>query len=301
VQPGLSQVRQRISQSLDSQPELALILDSSGNPSSRMKARFLTRVNDGMKIHVTTALGPGVLISVAGEIVTSAGRAPVLGYYRVRSCTPVAAGTYHAELYPEPVTKEPPPPQQSATPDPDVDCYETLQVSRQADIETIHRIFHVLAQRYHPDNTQTGNEERFRQLVRAHDVLSDPERRAAHDVHLADEDKGRIKLFDALQSSQGVPAEIRKRQAILRLLYTKRLMNPHQPEMRGREFVEMLGCPLEHLEFSIWYLKENHLILRADNNKFEITCQGVEAFEAEETSFSKKPVLKLTAPASVPA
>ncbi|MGH9593194.1 MAG: J domain-containing protein [Bryobacteraceae bacterium] len=300
MQPVLAQVRQRITQSLDAQPELTLILDSNGGPSSRLKARFLAGVGDGMKIRVTTALGSGVLVSVAGEIVTSAGRAPVLGYYRVRACTPQSAGTYHAELYPEPVAKEPPP-SQPATKDLDLDCYEVLQVSRQAEIETIHRIFHVLAQRYHPDNSKSGDEERFRQLVHAHAVLTDPERRAAHDVRLADEDKGRMKLFDALQASQGVPAEIRKRQAILRLLYTKRLTNPHQPEMRGRDFVEMLGCPLEHLEFSIWFLRENKLILRADNNKFEITCQGVEAFEAEETSFSKKPVLKLTAPASVPA
>ncbi len=209
-------------------------------------------------------------------------------------------GAYHVELFPEPVTQEPPP-RQTPTPDPDLDCYELLQVSRQADIETIHRIFHVLAQRYHPDNTKTGDEDKFRQLVQAHAVLSDPELRAAHDVRLAEEDKGRLKLFDALQSSQGVPAEIRKRQAILRLLYTKRLTDPHRPEMRGRDFVEMLGCPLEHLEFSIWFLKENKLILRADNNKFEITVHGVEAFEAEEASFAKKPVLKLTAPASVSA
>ena len=301
MQTGLSQVRQRITQSLDAQPELTVILDASGSPSSRLKARFLATVNDGMRIRISTALGTGVLVSVAGEIVTPTGRSPVLGYYRIRGCTPVSAGTYHAEVYPEPVAKEPPPKTAAAPKEMDLDYYEVLQVSRQADTDTIHRIFHVLAQRYHPDNAKTGNEEQFRQLVHAHAVLSDPELRAAHDVQLADEDKSRIRLFDSLQSSQGVPAEIRKRQAILRLLYTKRLTNPHQPEMRGRDFVELLGCPLEHLEFSIWYLKENRLIVRSDNNKFEITCQGVEVFEAEEASFSKKPVLKLTAPASVSA
>jgi hypothetical protein len=298
VQPGLAQ---RITQSLDAQPELTIILDASGSPSSRLRARLLARAGDGMKIRITTALGSGVLVSVAGEIVTSAGREPLLGYYRIRSCVPVSAGTYNVELSPEPVTQEPPHRQPAPGTDQDMDCYELLQVSRQADIETIHRIFHVLAQRYHPDNTKTGNEEKFRQLVQAHSVLTDPERRAAHDVQLADGDKGRMKLFDAIQTSQGVPAEIRKRQAILRLLYTKRLTEPHQPLMRGRDFVELLGCPMEHLEFCLWYLKENKLILRGDNNKFEITCLGVEAFEAEEVNFARKPVLKLTAPASASA
>jgi len=300
VQTGLAQVRQRITQSLDAQPELTIILDASGNESSRLKARFLARVGDGMKIRLTTTLGPGTLVSVAGEIVTPAGRSPLLGYYRIRSCSPAGIGMYHAEVYPEPVTKEPPP-QQPVQRDADLDCYEVLQVSRQADLDTIHRIFHVLAQRYHPDNSKTGDEEKFRELVQAHAILSDPERRAAHDVRIAEEDKGRTKLVDALQGTQGVVAEIRKRQAILRMLYTKRLTNPHQPDMRGRDFVELLGCPLEHLEFSIWFLRENRLITRSDNNKFEITCQGVEAFEAEEANFAKKPVLKLTAPASVSA
>jgi hypothetical protein len=107
----------------------------------------------------------------------------------------------------------------------------------------------------------------------------------------------RFKIFDNLQSTQGVQAEIRKRQGILRLLYTKRLTDPHQPAMRARDFAEMLACPLEHLEFSLWFLKENKLITRSDNNHFEITWQGVTAFESEETTFGRKTLVQLPAPA----
>ena len=70
--------------------------------------------------------------------------------------------------------------------------------------------------------------------------------------------------------------------------------------MRGREFAEMLGCPREHLEFSLWFLKERKLITRADNNQFEITSQGVEAFEAEEATCPKTH-LTLPAPAQASA
>jgi curved DNA-binding protein CbpA len=156
-------------------------------------------------------------------------------------------------------------------------------------------VFHVLAQRYHPDNGATGSQDRFRQVVEAHAVLCDATRRAAYDVRLAGEDKTRLKIFDSLQSTQGVQAELRKRQGILRLLYSKRLTDPHQPAMRGREFAEILGCPIEHLEFSFWFLREIKLISRADNNQYEITCHGVAAFEAEDATFSQKPVLTLPA------
>ena len=298
MQSGLAQAQHRIRESLGAQPELTIILDASGNPSSRLRGRFLEKTGSGMGVQLTTALGSGMVVSVAGQIETEAGTEPVLGKFRIGSCKLAGIGKYHAELFPE-LDAEESAGQGSAHQDAgeDLDYYEVLQVSRHADTDTIRRVFHVLAQRYHPDNKVTGNEERFRQVVEANAVLSDPERRAAHDVYLANEDKIRFKIFDNLQSTQGVQAEIRKRQGILRLLYAKRLTDPHQPAMRGRDFAEMLGCPLEHLEFSLWFLKENKLITRSDNNHFEITWQGVTAFETEETTFGRKTLVQLPAPA----
>ena len=291
----------RIRETLDSQPELTVILDATGNPSSRLRARFLGHEGEEMKVQVAMALGQGVVVSVAGEIETDQGRIPVLGQYQVHFCKPAGIGVYHAVLASAPAPKEEPSQEkQRATAVEDLDYYELLQVSRLADTDTIHRIFHVLAQRYHPDNRETGNEDKFRQLAEAHAVLCDPQKRAAYDVRLAAEDKVRFKIFDSLQSTQGVQAEIRKRQGILRLLYTKRLTDPYQPSMRGRDFAEMLGCPIEHLEFSLWFLRENAFIYRSDNNRFEITCRGVEAFEVSEGGYSKGPSLpRLTAPANM--
>ncbi len=67
------------------------------------------------------------------------------------------------------------------------------------------------------------------------------------------------------------------------------------------ELVKPLGCPIEHLEFSLWFLKETRLILRSDNNSFEITSKGVEAFEADESNYARKQHLKLPAPAQATA
>src|SRR5258705_11566296 len=54
-----------------------------------------------------------------------------------------------------------------------VDYYEVLQVSTSAEPETINRVFRLLAQRFHPDNQTTGNEDRFRVILEAYNVLSD--------------------------------------------------------------------------------------------------------------------------------
>jgi hypothetical protein len=298
------QSRLRILETLEARPDLTVILDSSGGPGSRLQARFLGHTGDAMKIQAGIALGQGVLVSVAGQVDTGTGIAPVLGQYRVKWSRIVGVGKYHAELALETPPAEFVEDQTPASPahvSDETDYYEILQLSRHASTDTIHRVFHVLAQRYHPDNRETGNDLLFRRVVEAHNVLSNPERRAAYDVRLTSSDKVRFKIFDSLESTQGVHAEIRKRKGVLRLLYTKRLTDPTQPAMRGREFAEMLGCPIEHLEFSLWFLRERKLIVRGDNNQFEITCNGVEAFESEESNYSKKTHLTLPAPAAASA
>lgn len=62
------------------------------------------------------------------------------------------------------------------------DYYETLGVSRDADKEEIKRAYRKLARKYHPDvNKEPGAEERFKEINRAYEVLSEPEIRARYD------------------------------------------------------------------------------------------------------------------------
>ncbi|MEO8050421.1 MAG: DnaJ domain-containing protein [Acidobacteriota bacterium] len=297
MQAGLAQAKLRIKESLDAHPELTIILDASGSSSSRVRARFVAQEGDTLKVSLTTALGSHLLVSIASEIDTVSGRERLLGKYRVASCKIAGIGKYQAELTAETGADSAESVKPTGTPDEEPDHYQVLQVSRTADVDTIRRVFHVLAQRYHPDNRETGDPDKFRGVVEAHTVLGDPIKRAAHDVFLAGEDKIRFKLFDSLQSTEGVQAEVRKRLGILRLLYAKRLTDAQQPAMRGRDFAEMLACPLEHLEFALWMLREQRLIGRSDSNHFEITWQGVQAFEAEQGDFSRKALIALPAPA----
>lgn len=62
------------------------------------------------------------------------------------------------------------------------DYYDLLNVSRDADQDTLKRSYRRLARQYHPDvNREPGAEERFKEIGRAYEVLSDPEQRARYD------------------------------------------------------------------------------------------------------------------------
>ncbi|CZB16499.1 molecular chaperone DnaJ [Candidatus Synechococcus spongiarum] len=62
------------------------------------------------------------------------------------------------------------------------DYYNLLNVSRDTDPDTLKRSYRRLARQYHPDvNSEPGAEERFKEIGRAYEVLSDPEQRARYD------------------------------------------------------------------------------------------------------------------------
>ena len=251
--------------------------------------------SSGLRIELMKRLEAGTAVQISGEIEGSAGRIPVGGPCQVRWCSEVGGGLFHAGLSFNHASDIPRAPVEMLGNG--VDYYEALQVSRRADADTIRRVYHLMAQRYHPDNRETGNDELFRQIVKANEVLSDPARRAAFDLQLASHDQARLHLFENWQGTRGVQAEVVKRQAILRLLYNQRFSDAERPWIVLRDFENLMGCPREHLEFSFWVLREGKLVTRGDNARYEITYQGVAAVEAEEAGGQPPAIFPLlTAP-----
>ncbi len=67
-----------------------------------------------------------------------------------------------------------------------VDYYKTLEVSRDADIETIRKAYKKLALKWHPDRNPTNkevSEKKFKEVGEAYEVLSNAEQRQIYDQY----------------------------------------------------------------------------------------------------------------------
>jgi len=181
------------------------------------------------------------------------------------------------------------------TPEP-VDHYETLQISPNADADTIQRVFRLLAQRYHPDNAETGNADRFRALHDAYSVLSVPEKRAQYDVHHAALRQERWRFAAVVKSNDDVEIEQNVRFTILEILYARRRAEPGNPSFSPYDLAQLTGQPREHLEFTFWYLAQKKFVSRDDQSRLTITVDGVDWVEQHHATGLKKRLTAVTEP-----
>jgi len=183
--------------------------------------------------------------------------------------------------------------------------YDVLQISPNAAQVVITKVYRLLAAFYHPDNKQTGNEDKFKQVLKSYEVLSDPARRSRYDLELSgvtgksvrpsaqsgsksspplnQEALGsRSATFEAaLRGMEDQISEREIRKLILYALYDVRRNNPNNPELSLLVLAELLSCAVHDLDFSTWYLKEKGLIKVSESADFSITIAGVDHVEKE--------------------
>jgi hypothetical protein len=181
------------------------------------------------------------------------------------------------------------------------DYYEVLQLSPNADTETIDRVYRMLAKRYHPDNNVTGNADKFRLIAEAHRVLSNHEQRAAFDGQYEGNRATLMRIVDDTSNADNFSGDQRVFDGILSLLYISRRRDVRKGGMGIVELEKLLGCPSEHLEFHTWYLRQKGWIERMDNGQLSITVDGVDQVIANKgTVISQERLLAEAVPSPPP-
>ena len=175
-----------------------------------------------------------------------------------------------------------------------LDYYEILQLSSVAEMETIHRVYKIMATRFHPDNPDSGDPERFLLLSEAYRVLSDPVQRAEYDRQKGEPIRA-LPLFQARAFVDEKEGEHNRRLGVLCLLYTQRRRNPERPTIGLIELEEMMSIPREYLEFTLWYLKQKRYVEMGQGADFSLTAEGVDF--VEEHTGAKDLLMRLLGPA----
>jgi len=165
-----------------------------------------------------------------------------------------------------------------------VDYYEVLQISPNAETETIHRVFRILAARYHPDNPESGNNERFLLLSEAYAALSDPDKRRAYDSIRQGRQSEPMAVFGLKEFVDDVEGEANRRMGVLCLLYQRRRMNPEHPGISLLDLESLMSFPREHLMFTTWFLKDMEFVQMLPNSDYAITAQGARFVESNVPS-----------------
>jgi hypothetical protein len=188
----------------------------------------------------------------------------------------------------------------------ETDYYDVLQISPKADLETVHRVFRIMAARFHPDNPETGDQEEFLRLKQAYDVLSDPKQRADYDTLRETIEAAPMPIFELKDFVTGVQAEGNRRLGVLSLLYNQRKMDVDKPGVSLLDLEKRMGFPREYLVFTMWYLRAKEFVVAADNSDYALTAAGVDhvesnASDSEILAKLLKPSMVREQPAPKPA
>jgi len=155
----------------------------------------------------------------------------------------------------------------------------------------VERVYRMLAKRFHPDNLETGDSEKFSKVHEAYQVLNDAERRAAYDVAYENVQNVQWKVFDQTAANDGRAEDRQIIHAILSLLYVERRRDPMKGGLGAIVLERMLGVPQEHLQFPLWYVKQHGWIEILDSGQIAITIAGIDKLANQDLELRKDRLL----------
>ena len=161
-----------------------------------------------------------------------------------------------------------------------VDYYKIMGIRPDIAPEDLERRFHRLAKRYHPDNPQTGNRERFDLLIEAHNLLKDSAKRSQYDI-LYKQVVGSNEVYSNGSGTDTVGQDVDIQSKLLSVFYNRRRHNIRDPGVPEMELERIFGCKIENLEFHLWYLKAKRWVERLENGMLSITVEGIDHVNSE--------------------
>lgn len=247
----------------------AVVWQDARGQSRSIRARGLNVSKSGMRIESAEQLDPGTSVNVQAERHELSGRA------FVRNCARRGSNFLIGLEFSEETKRTVRLPLVDA-----IDYYEVLQVSQNAEPETIRRVYRIMAARFHPDNPQTGDSERFLLLNEAYEVLSDPEARARYDVARRIGECQPLPAFELKEFVDGIEGEQNRRLGILCLLYNRRRADMDHPGLSLLDLERLMSFPREYIAFSVWYLRDKGFLQMGDNSDYFLTAAGADHVES---------------------
>jgi curved DNA-binding protein CbpA len=164
------------------------------------------------------------------------------------------------------------------------DHYFILGIDPKADSETIQGAYAKLSQKYHPNNRDTGDAEKFAAVNLAFEVLSDPSLRITFDQLKGVDHEGGNPKFTGVDFFHALEHGTVLRAAVLCILYDRRRTKSFKPSLSMRHLEGMLHVTAEDLNFALWYLKQRGLVASDDKSNMEITVGGMDHLEQNRPS-----------------
>jgi hypothetical protein len=164
------------------------------------------------------------------------------------------------------------------------DHYAILDVDPKSDSETIQKAYAKLAQRYHPNNAETGDAEKFEALNIAFEVLSDAELRASFDKTKGVNQEQSAPKFSGPGFFDKMGRETLLRVAVLCVLYDRRQTKPLTPSISVRHLEGILDATSDEVSSTLWYLKQRGLVRSDDKSSLHITVEGIDFIDNKKPS-----------------
>jgi curved DNA-binding protein CbpA len=160
------------------------------------------------------------------------------------------------------------------------DHYAILGVEPKAPSELIAKAYQALAQRFHPNNRDTGDRDKFKDVTEAYETLANPASREAFDnLRNANTVDTSPPAFSGRAFFDTFDGETMRRMSLLCVLYDRRRQKPFTPSLSQRQMEAIVEIEADDLGFAVWYLKQRGFVMSDDKSSLQITIAGMEYLE----------------------